>query len=376
MTRRPYIYADNAATTSLDSEALDAMLPFMKETFGNPSSLYSFSRTAKRALQNAREQIAECINALPEEIYFTSGGTESDNWALKGTQAKHILYSAAEHHAIINSCLALKNSGKRIKKLLVNQYAQVEAASLSCSIKCDDLVSIMMANNEIGSINDIGLLAKIVHGAGGIFHTDAVQAVGHIPIDVQALGVDMLSASAHKFNGPKGIGFLFVRKGIKLVNFMDGGQQELGNRAGTENVPAIVGMATALKNNCRNMPNNAEKLSRMVCRFQKTIYQAIPNVTWNGDPANRLPGHISLSLPDISGESMLHLLDLRGIAVSTGAACNSKSTRISHVLKAIGLSRELSKDTLRISFGANNSEADALTVANEIISMYKKLREK
>ena len=376
MTKRPYIYADNAATTSLDSEALDAMLPFLKESFGNPSSLYSRGQGVKRAMQDAREKIASCIGALPEEIYFTSGGTESDNWALKGIQAKRILYSAAEHHAIINSCLALKNSGKKIKKLPVNQYAQVAADSLSSSIKCDDLVSIMMANNEIGSMNDIGSLAQIVHAAGGIFHTDAVQAVGHIPIDVHELGLDMLSASAHKFNGPKGIGFLFVRKGIHLVNFMDGGQQESGHRAGTENVPAIVGMATALKNNCLNMSNHTEKLSRIVCCFYETICQAIPDVTWNGDPLYRLPGHISLSLPDISGESMLHLLDLRGIAVSTGAACNSKSTKISHVLTAIGLARELSRGTLRISFGANNSEADALTVANEIISMYGKLKEK
>lgn len=375
MTKRPYIYADNAATTALDSEALEAMLPFLKEVFGNPSSLYSRGQGAKRAMQDARKTIASCIGALPEEIYFTSGGTESDNWALKGIQAKRILYSAAEHHAIINSCLALKNSGKKIKKLPVNRYAQVDADSLSSS-KCDDLVSIMVANNEIGSINDIGSLAQIVHAAGGIFHTDAVQAVGHIPIDVHELGVDLLSASAHKFNGPKGIGFLFVRKGINLVNFMDGGQQESGHRAGTENVPAIVGMATALKKNCLNMSNQTEKLSRMVCRFHETICQAIPDVTWNGDPVNRLPGHISLSLPDISGESMLHLLDLRGIAVSTGAACNSKSTKISHVLTAIGLASELSKGTLRISFGANNSEADALTVANEIISMYGKLKEK
>lgn len=373
---REYIYADNAATTKLDPIALEAMLPFLKDDFGNPSGLYSFSRSAKKALQDAREIIAECIGATSEEIFFTSGGTESDNWALKAVQGERIVTSSVEHHAILNSCNTLKKSGMKIELLPVNICGTVAPDTLAEFVKSGDLVSIMLANNEIGSVNDILALTSVAKGCGVLFHTDAVQAVGHIPIDVRKLGVDMLSASAHKFNGPKGVGILFIRKGVQLGNFIDGGQQEFGHRAGTENVASIVGMATSLRHNCLNMASNTKKLSKMVRDFHDTIIGTISHAVFNGDPMNHLPGHISLSIPGVSGESMFHLLDLRGIAVSTGTACNSLSLEISHVLKAIELSPELSMGTIRISFGVNNSEGDALAVAGEIISIYRKLREK
>ena len=369
------IYADNAATTQLDPAALEAMLPFLRDSYANPSSLYSFSRSAKKALQEARENIAECIGALPEEIIFTSGGSESDNWAIKNfvfatpQEKNQILISPIEHHAILNSCVeANQLFGHSITYVAVDKSGMIDIDDYQTKLSERVAgISIMLANNEVGTIEDIKTLAKMAHKHRIMFHTDAVQAVGHIPIDVKDLNVDMLSASAHKFNGPKGIGFLFLKKDTPLVNFVNGGQQEFSRRAGTENVASIVGMATALKNNCAAMQKNTLKLLKIEQRFKEIISENISDVVFNGNHAHHLPGLISLSIPGCSGESLLHILDLKCIAVSTGAACNSKDTEISHVLKAMNHPEDLSKGTLRVSFGKYNAIDDTEELAQAII---------
>ena len=380
-TRNP-IYADNAATTQLDPAALDAMLPFLRDSYGNPSSLYSFSRSAKKALQEARNTIAECIGALPEEIIFTSGGSESDNWAIKNfafatpQNKRQILTTPIEHHAILNSCAeAVRLFGCSTGCVAVDKFGTIDIDDFRAKLSENTTgVSIMLANNEVGTIQDIKTLAAIAHDHNTLFHTDAVQAIGHIPVNVQELGVDMLSASAHKFNGPKGIGFLFAKRGTPLVSFVNGGQQEFAHRAGTENVASIVGMATALKNNCSQMHENTLKLQKMETLFKEIISESISNVVFNGDPVHHLPGLISLSIPGASGESLLHILDLKGIAVSTGAACNSKDTEISHVLKAMNHPEDLAKGTLRVSFGKYNTLEDAEKMADAIIQCIRKVK--
>lgn len=372
------IYADNAATTRLAPEALDAMMPFLTEEYGNASSLYSFSQNAKKALLDARKTIAGCIGALPEEIFFTSGGTESDNWAIKDRILKgEVLTSKIEHHAVLNSLGSCKNKyDMALAQLLpVNKRGVVSIKALEKHLSHKvSLVSIMFANNEIGTVEPIKELAGITHRYGVTFHSDAVQAVGHIPINVHELGIDMLSASAHKFRGPKGIGFLFCKKGVSLESYMSGGQQEFGIRAGTENIASIVGMATALKLSCDQMVQMTISLAKMTDSFQKEIKNAIPDAVFNGDPDHHLPGHISLSIPGINGEGLLHYLDLKRIAVSTGAACNSKSTQVSHVLKAIRMPKSLAKGTIRITFGANNKEEDSSIIAQNIISYVAKVK--
>ncbi len=380
MTNKVVIYADHAATTPLLQEAFEAMLPVLKEVYLNPSSSYSFSRGVKQHLSEARVQIAACLNALPEEIFFTSGGTESDNWAIKGiadaraSTGKHIITSAIEHHAVLNTCKYLTRHGYDVTFLKPDEKGRISRERLLHALRPDTiLISLMLANNEIGTIEDISSLAAIIRSSGIAFHTDAVQAVGHIPIDVQMLDIDLLSASAHKFNGPKGIGFLYIRKGVQIASLMDGGQQEAGFRAGTENVAAAVGMAVALKNSCAKLDNVAEKLRKMELIFRSEIREKIATAVFNGDECFHLPGHISLSLPGISGEALLHILDLKGIAISTGAACNSQSVEISHVLKAIDLPTELAKGTIRISFGSNNNEEDAHIIASEIVKYWRKV---
>ena len=376
------IYADNAATTQLDPAALDAMLPFLQDLYANPSSLYSFSRSAKKALQEARETIAECIGALPEEIFFTSGGSESDNWAIKNfvftTPEKkcQILTSSIEHHAILNSCAeAVRLFCCSTNYVAIDKFGAVDIDDFRKKLSKNTAgVSIMLANNEIGTIQDIKTLAAIAHEHNTLFHTDAVQAIGHIPVNVQELGVDMLSASAHKFNGPKGIGFLFVKQDTPLVSFVNGGQQEFARRAGTENVASIVGMATALKNNCSQMHENTLKLQKMETLFKEIISESISDVVFNGDSIHHLPGLISLSIPGASGESLLHILDLKGIAVSTGAACNSKNTEISHVLKAMNHPKDLAKGTLRVSLGKYNTINDIEHLADVLICSIKKTK--
>lgn len=372
------IYADNAATTKLDIEAFEAMKPFLLEEYGNASQPYFFSKKAKMALKDARNQIARCINAEPEEIYFTSGGTESDNWVIKNfglpTDIRRIITSEIEHHAVLNACKHMEKMGASLTYIPVTNTGLVKSETLkSCFEREDDLVassettlvSIMLANNEIGTIQNIKELSEIAHKHGAYFHTDAVQAVGHIPIDVKELGVDFLSASAHKFNGPKGIGFLYVRNGSLIQPLNDGGAQEKGMRAGTENVASIVGMAAALEKNVISMKENASKLLTLEAILGKKLLDYGVSFIRNGD-VNHIPGNMSLSFIDQDGEMLLHRLDLMKICVSTGSACDSVNTQISHVLKAIHLDESIAEGTIRISLGKNNSEEEISAITNAI----------
>lgn len=360
---KQYVYADNAATTQVDKIAVDAMMPYLFEEYGNASQPYAFSRTPKKALQEAREQIASCIGASPDEIFFTSGGTESDNWAIKGIamsgEGNHtIITSSFEHHAVLHSCAAMERQGHTVVYLKPEKTGGISPDTLRRRItKGTNLVSVMYVNNEIGSIQPIKELSDIAHENGAIFHTDAVQAAGHMDINVQSLGVDMLSASAHKFNGMKGCGFLYIRKGCRLTSYVDGGAQESGSRAGTENVPGIVAMAAALKNNCDHLEENRKKIMDLENEFLRLLTETnIPFIRNGG--LNTLPGLISLSFNGADGESILHRMDLLGICISTGSACNSQETEISHVLKAIELCDEYAKGTIRISLGKYNTMED------------------
>ena len=365
---KQFIYADNAATTKIDIDAFEAMKPFLLDEFGNASQLYSLSRKPKIALQMAREKIAACINAEPEEIYFTSCGSESDNWALKGTMyvqgdERTLITSQIEHHAILHSAAAVEKMGYQVKYLPVDETCTVQPAFLDKEIKNTKtkLVSVMFANNEVGSVQPIKELVQIAHEHNALFHTDAVQAVGHVPIDVEELEVDMLSSSAHKFNGPKGVGFLFIRSGVEINSFIDGGGQEYGRRAGTENVASIVGMATALANNCKKMNEHRKHLLYLEDVLLYGLRQLNLDFRRNGS-LNHVPGNVSLSFRNSDGEMLLHRLDLKGICVSTGSACNSKETEVSHVLKAMRVPDEYAKGTIRISLGKDNTEEEVKTI--------------
>ena len=355
------IYADNAATTKLDIEAFEAMRPFLVNEYGNASQLYSFARNPKKALQTAREKIATCINAEPEEIFFTSCGTESDNWALKGTMyvrdfASALITSEVEHHAILHSAAAIEKMRYPVRYLWVDESGTVQPEVLEIVIKDIEtkLVSVMFANNEVGTVQPIKELARITHEHNALFHTDAVQAAGHLKIDVKELGVDMLSASAHKFNGPKGTGFLYVKKGVPLNSFMDGGAQEFGRRAGTENVASIVGMSVALENNCKELEMHQQHLLKLEKILLDGLRAHKLDFIRNG-AAQHVPGNVSLSFKNSDGEMLLHRLDLKGICVSTGSACNSKETEVSHVLKAMYVPEEYAKGTIRVSLGKDNT---------------------
>ena len=355
------IYADNAATTKLDIEAFEAMKPFLLNEYGNASQLYSFARNPKKALQTARKKIAACINAEPEEIFFTSCGTESDNWALKGIMfvrdfASALITSEVEHHAILHSAAAIEKMRYPVRYLWVDESCTVQPEVLELVIKGIEtkLVSVMFANNEVGTVQPIKELARITHEHNAIFHTDAVQAVGHLKIDVKELGVDMLSASAHKFNGPKGIGFLYVKKDVPLNSFMNGGAQEFGKRAGTENVASIVGMSVALENNCKELENNQQHLLKLEKILLDGLHTHKLDFIRNG-ATQHVPGNVSLSFKNSDGEMLIHRLDLKGICVSTGSACNSKETEISHVLKAMHVPEEYARGTIRISLGKDNT---------------------
>ena len=371
------IYADNAATTKLDNDALEAMKPYLLDQYANASQPYSFSRTAKRALKQARETIAACINADSDEIYFTSGGTESDNWALKGAMFEYgdnraLITSQIEHHAILHTAEAIERMGYPVSYLPVTEDGTVLPETLKHYItNATKIVSIMYANNEVGTIEPIKELAKIAHTYGALFHTDAVQAVGHVAIDVKDLGIDMLSASAHKFNGPKGIGFLYVKKGTKLYPMNDGGAQEAGMRAGTENVASIVAMAEALRKNCKMISDVQEQLSILESALLNRLEVAGINFLRNGAP-NRIPGNVSISLNDCEGEMILHRLDLKGICISTGSACDSKNTQISHVLKAMHVPERYAKGTIRISFGKDNTVEEANLIAEALIATVRR----
>lgn len=365
------IYADHAATTQLDSEAFEAMKPYLLDLYGNASQPYVFARYAKEALKQARVVIASCINAEPNEIYFTSGGTESNNWAIMGiTQSnstESIITSNIEHHAVLHTCLAVKRFGFHVTFLPVDKNGIIQQTRLQkCESDNTKLVSIMLANNEIGSIQPIKDLCTTAHGMGALFHTDAVQAVGHIPIDVKTLNVDMLSASAHKFNGPKGIGFLYIHNGTKVIPYQHGGAQEHKMRAGTENIASIVGMAVALKKNCDSLASNMSYISSLEDRLLSFLRSSGVNYVRNG-ATDHIPGNISLSFIGKDGEAILHRMDLQGICISTGAACDSRNTQISHVLQAIGLPEKLAKGTIRISLGKTNTPEEIDAIANAII---------
>lgn len=363
------IYADNAATTQPDAEALALMSDLQRQFFANPSSAYKLSRPLKKILREAREKIAACLNAEPQEIFFTSGGTESDNWAIKPlvlsglSERPHIITSTIEHKAVLNSCATMERLGCSVTRLPVDKLGVVSVDDLSNAIRQQTkLVSIMLANNEVGTIQPVEALAAVAHEHGTIFHTDAVQAVGHVPVDVKALGVDMLSASAHKFNGPKGVGFLYVRAGLELSAYLDGGNQESSRRAGTENVAGIAAMALALEKNCRDMQRNASQASACAKALLKYLRGLGIDFKLNGDEHNRLPGHLSLSFRDCEGETLLHRLDLNNICVSTGSACNSQQVHDSHVLRALALSKDYIRGTIRVTFGKENTRADAETI--------------
>ena len=370
------IYADNAATTRLDISAFEAMKPFLIDEYGNASQSYAFARKPRKALQDARETIASCIGAAPEEIFFTSGGTESDNWAIKGSALlnarKHAtIASAFEHHAVLHPCEVIERCGYPVAYMWPTQEGYVTTEVLKEYITSQTfLTSVMFANNEIGTVQPIKELCAIAHENGSLFHTDAVQAIGHIPVDVHDLGVDMLSASAHKFNGPKGVGFLYIRNGLKVMPYSDGGAQESGLRAGTENVAGIVGMAAALKNNCDALEENARYVAKLESKLLDMLDTSSIEYTRNGGKS-RLPGLLSLSFPRADGEAILHRLDLTGICISTGSACNSKSTEISHVLQAIRLEDSYAKGTIRISLGKANTEEDVEAIFKALAKIFR-----
>ena len=370
------IYVDNAATTRLDEDALELMTELQKKFFANPSSAYKLARVVKKILRESREKIAACLNAKPQEIIFTSGGTESDNQAIKSSvlanlnARPNIITSAVEHKAILNSCAAMKNLGCTVTTLSVDKTGAVNPDELEKKILPQTkIISVMLANNEVGTLQPIKSLAEISHAAGKIFHTDAVQAVGHIPVDVKFLGADMLSASAHKFNGPKGTGFLYVREGLKIFPLIDGGAQEFSRRAGTENFSAIAAMALALEKNCRDMKTNAEKISACAKILVDDLRSYGIDFVVNGGE-NRLPGHLSLSFKNCDGEALMHRLDLKNIFVSTGSACDSRETKISHVLRALNVDENYIGGTIRVTFGKENSLNEAKIIGETLAKIF------
>ena len=377
------IYADNAATTKMCAAAVNAMLSCMTGTWGNPSSLHSVGQAAAEAMRDARDRIAACIGAQAKEIVFTSGGSESDNQAIlsvarlgKRQGKTHIISSAFEHHAVLHTLKRLASEGFEVELLPVGMLGTITAQQVANAIREDTaLVTIMYANNEIGSILPIQEIGEVCRASGVTFHTDAVQAAGHLPIHVQRQNIDMLSLSAHKFHGPKGIGALYVRQGIPLTSIIEGGAQERGRRAGTENVPAIVGMAAALEEACTRMTENTGKTTALRDRLIKGLAQ-IPNAILNGDPQNRLPGNVSFCFEGVEGESLVLLLNGKGICVSTGSACASSSLEPSHVLLAIGRSREAANGALRVSLCENNTDADVDAILKAVPDIVSHLRSK
>ena len=375
------IYADNAATTRMSRTAIEAMIPYMENVYGNPSSLYSIGQEAKEALDRAREQVAAVINADPGEILFTSGGSEADNQALRSAAAigarkgkRHIISSAFEHHAILHTLNRLEKEGFEVTLLPVHEDGLIVPAELEAAIREDTcLVTIMTANNEIGTIQPIGEIGEICKRHGVIFHTDAVQAVGHLSIDVKEMQIDMLSASAHKFHGPKGVGFLYARKGIALTNLIEGGAQEKGKRAGTENVPGIMSMAAALKEAADHMGENAAHQTALRDRLIRGLLE-IPHSALNGDAHRRLPGNANFCFEGIEGESLLLLLDDKGISASSGSACTSGSLDPSHVLLAIGRVHDVAHGSLRLSLGEDITEEEVDYIIKSVKEVVEYLR--
>ena len=375
------IYADNAATTKISHKAMEAMVSSMENTYGNPSSLHQIGMEANDALQTAREQIARCLGCTPKEIYFTSGGTESDNQAIisaamlgEKQNKKHIISTAFEHHAVLYTLRKLKEQGFEVELLDAGEEGNITAEQVQAAIRPDTcLVTTMFANNEIGSILPISKIGEVCRAHGVLFHTDAVQAVGHIPVNVKKQYIDLLSLSAHKFHGPRGIGVLYSRRGMELCSLMEGGGQERGKRPGTENVPAIMGMAAALKEECVLMEENARKISAMRDRLIQGLSK-IPHCILNGPAGNRLPGNVNFCFEGVSGESLLLLLDSKGICASSGSACASGALDPSHVLLALGRSPEIAQGSLRLSLDASNTEEEVDYMLEVIPQVVEHLR--
>ncbi|MFA4861238.1 cysteine desulfurase NifS [Methanoregula sp.] len=382
MGEKRIIYMDHSATTPARKEVVDAMIPYYTEHFGNPSSIYGIARESRNAIDTARAQVARALGAEPYEIYFTSGGSESDNWALKGValanrkKGNHIITSKIEHHAILHTCQYLEKEGFTVTYLPVDKYGLVDPAELEKAITDKTiLVSIMYANNEIGTIEPIAELAAVAKKHKVYFHTDAVQAIGNVPIDVNAQGIDLLSLSAHKFYGPKGAGVLYIRKGTKIDNLIHGGGQERRRRAGTENIAGIVGLGKAIEMATADIEGHNRKIRALKDRLQAGILKTIPHAYLNGHPEKRLPGNINISFEFIEGESMLLWLDDEGICASTGSACTSGSLEPSHVLLATGLPVEVSHGSLRLTLGNSNTDADVDRVLEELPKIVLRLRE-
>ena len=377
----PRIYADNAATTKISQTAMKAMISAMENSYGNPSSIHQIGMAANDALQTAREQIARCLGCMPKEIFFTSGGTESDNQAIVSAamlgakqNKRHIISTAFEHHAVLHTLRRLKEEGFEIQLLDVGAEGNITAAQVEEAIRPDTcLVTVMFANNEIGSVLPIAEIGEVCRAHGVLFHTDAVQAAGHIPVNVKKQNIDMLSLSAHKFHGPRGIGALYVKRGIELTSLMEGGGQERGKRPGTENLPAIMGMAAALKEECSLMEENAARVAAMRDRLLQGLFQ-IPYSILNGPRDNRLPGNVNFCFEGVSGESLLLLLDSNGICASSGSACASGALDPSHVLLALGLAPEIAQGSLRISLDISNTEEEIDYMLEVIPQVVEQLR--
>lgn len=377
----PRIYADNAATTKISQTAMKAMISAMENSYGNPSSIHQIGMAANDALQTAREQIACCLGCMPKEIFFTSGGTESDNQAIMSAamlgakqNKRHIISTAFEHHAVLHTLRRLKEQGFEIQLLDVGAEGNITAAQVEEAIRPDTcLVTVMFANNEIGSVLPIAEIGEVCRAHGVLFHTDAVQAAGHIPVNVKKQNIDMLSLSAHKFHGPRGIGALYVKRGIELTSLMEGGGQERGKRPGTENLPAIMGMAAALKEECTLMEQNEAKVIAMRDRLIQGLSQ-IPYSILNGSREKRLPGNVNFCFEGVSGESLLLLLDSRGICASSGSACASGALDPSHVLLSLGLAPEIAQGSLRISLDISNTEEEIDYMLEVIPQVVEQLR--
>ncbi len=379
-TEKKIVYMDHAATTYAAPEVVEAMLPYFSEKFGNPSSVYGIGQENKAAVDEARAKVAAAINAEPNEIYFTAGGTESDNWALKGVafanirKGKHIITTAVEHHAILHAAEWLQSQGFEVTYLPVDQYGMVSPADVEKAIRPDTiLISVMYANNEVGTIQPIAEIGAIARAHGIYFHTDAVQAVGHVPIDVKAEHIDMLSLSGHKFYGPKGIGVLYIRRGVRIQNLLHGGAQESRHRAGTENVAGIVGLGAAIERSVAAMPEESARLTAMRDHMIRELLK-IPASHLNGHPTQRLPNNVNITFEYIEGEGILLLLNMFGICASTGSACNSASLEPSHVLTAMGVPHEIAHGSVRLTLGERNTEEDVSYVLEKLPEVVGKLR--
>ena len=375
------IYMDNAATTATRPDVLEEMLPYFTEHYGNPSSIHGVGRDARKAVERARRQVASAIGAQPDEIYFTAGGSESDNWAIRcaasalQSKGSHIITSAIEHHAVLHTCAYLEKQGYEVTYLPVDENGLVDPADVKAAIRPDTvLITIMAANNEIGTIEPVAEIGQIAKEAGVLFHTDAVQAVGAIPVDVNAWNADMLSMSAHKFHGPKGVGALYIRKGVRIGNLIFGGAQERGLRAGTENVAGVVGLGKAIELAVGELPQYAEKLTGLRDRLIDGVLKEIPDVRLNGHRTQRLPGNVNVSVRYVEGEALLMRLDLAGVEGSSGSACTSGSLDPSHVLLAIGLPHEIAHGSLRLSLGRDNTSEDVDTVLQVLPEIVQNLR--